>query len=84
MTHPCPTCGKEFPTHHKMIGHMGGKHGSVSWGRKAPGYIEHGTRKGYLAHMRHEAERPIKCGPCRVANAKYINSWRALRKAWKS
>lgn len=83
MTFPCITCGKEFPTHMKMIGHMGGKHGSVSWGRKAKGYIEHGTNRGYLAHLRHETERPIKCGPCKAARARYIRSWRSRSKVWK-
>lgn len=81
LIHRCPTCGAEFPSRMKMIGHMGGKHGSVSWGRKGPGFIEHGTRKGYLAHRRHKIDA---CRPCSVANAKYMASWRALRKAWKS
>lgn len=80
-TFPCPTCGKEFPTHLKMVGHIGGAHGKISWGPRAKGHpIVHGTRRGYLQHRAHKVTLD-GCG-CRAANARYMSDWRAKRKAW--
>lgn len=84
--HPCPKCGAVWPTHMKMLGHVGGKHGSLQWGKKARGHIEHGTYKGYLKHQRHDV--PFDTCPegrsCRRANTEYKRRRRLHSKTWKA
>lgn len=76
----CTQCDHpSFPSQKALAGHIGGKHGDLSFGKKRR--IDHGTNRGYQAHIRHA--EPFDGCDCRSAHSAFMRSHRAMKRAWK-